>query len=253
MSGLRDTVNRTNPVASGSTTYFGILKYDSLVDASATVTPINTERVALQWAPLAFVKILNASTTAGIYPSEGGLTIGTGSSGTSIVLSGTPSLDPTGLVMMLGNVSNNADDYTFYKVVAWNGTNGITLNRAPAANPANLETFYWMIDCESLNALFIKAEFSAATGSADLIPIFFDTGRGPYGTSGVAVAQPRAFTGQLVTTVSQGFQTFTSQSGGAYYHAPVVSVNCAGAIAAKVRLDATPANSSLVSLWAAAS
>jgi hypothetical protein len=39
MSGLRDTVNRTNPAASGSTTYFGILKYDSLVDASATVTP----------------------------------------------------------------------------------------------------------------------------------------------------------------------------------------------------------------------
>lgn len=253
MSGLRDTVNRTNPVAGGSTTYFGILKYDSLIDVSATVTPLNTERVALQWGPLAFVKILNASVTAGEYPSEGGLTIGSGSSGTSIVLSGTPSLDPTGLVMVLGNVTNAADDYTFYKVVSWNGGTGITLNRAPAANPANLDPFYWMIDCESLNALFVKVEFSAATGSADLIPIFFDTGRGPYGTTGVTVAQPRAFTGQLTTVVSQGFQTFTSQSGGAYYHGPVLSVNCAGAIAAKIRLDATPANSSSVSLWAAAS
>ena len=253
MSGLRDTVNRTNPEASGSTTYFGILKYDSLVDASATVTPLNTERVALQWAPLAFVKILSTSSTAGEYPSEGGLTIGTGSSGTSIVLSGTPSLDPTGLLMLLGNVSNNPDDYTFYKVVAWNGSTGITLNRAPAANPSNGETFYWLIDCESLNALFIKAEFSVATGSADLIPIFFDTGRGPYGTSGVAAAMPRAFPGQMMTSACQGFSTFTTQTGATYYHGPVSSVNCAGAIGAKIRLDSAPSNSSLVSLWAAAS
>lgn len=258
MSGLRDTVNRTNPVASGSTTYFGTLKYDSLVDNDGVVTPLYTERVALQWAPLAFVKILSTSSTAGEYPAElnnvgGALKFGTGSSGASIVLDGTPAVDPTGFLMLFGNTTGSLADYTFYKVISWNGSTGVTLNRAPGANPSNGETFYWLIDCESLNALFIKAEFSVATGSADLIPIFFDTGRGPYGTSGVSVTMPRAFPGQMMTSACQGFSTFTTQTGATYYHGPVSSVNCAGAIGAKIRLDSAPSNSSLVSLWAAAS
>jgi hypothetical protein len=258
MSGLRDTVNRTNPTANyPTTTYFGIMKYPSLVDAdlnSGAGGPINTERVSLQWGPLSFGKIANAATATVDYPCEtlDGISGGTAvtvssSSGATVTLSGSMTWDPTGLLLMFVDVSVNANDYTWYRIIAQPSATTLTLNRAPAAIGAT-QAFKFLIDCENLNALFVKTEYSVSGATCDLIPAFYDTGRTPAGTP--AVRAPMRFTSGIISPSNNGDNTDSTQ--GSYYHGDAVSVNCAGATGAKIRLHTAPTSGN-VSIWACAS
>jgi hypothetical protein len=257
MSGLRDTVNRTNPSAGAGTTYFGILKYLALVDFDLNSNaggPLNTERVSLQWGPLSFVKICAAQTALGDYPCEtldgtiGGTAVTiTSNSGAVVTLSGTMTWDPTGLLIQVQNASGSTNDYTWYRIVAWNGSNQITLNRTPLASFSASDPFKFFIDCEHLNALFIKSEYSVSGATADLIPAFYDTGRTPAGTP--AARPSMRFPSGIVTPANNGVNTDNTSGG---YHGDAVSVNCAGAVGAKVRLHTAPTSGN-ISLWACAS
>lgn len=258
MSGLRDTVNRTNPTANyPTTTYFGIMKYPALVDAdlnSGAGGPINTERVSLQWGPLSFGVIASAVSAVGDYPCETlNGTIGntavtvSSTSGTTVTLSGSMTWNPTGLLLLFQDVAVNANDYTWYRIVDQPTASSLTLNRAPATISSGPVAFKFLIDCENLNALFVKTEYSVSGATCDLIPAFYDTGRTPAGTpAGRALMR---FPSGIVSPANNGDNT-DSTSGG--YHGDAVSVNCAGATGAKVRLHTAP-TSGTVSLWACAS
>lgn len=249
MSGIRSTVNRTNPVAGAGTNYHAVLQADSLIDA---VSPQMVERVGLQWGPLSFCKIAAAVTSLGDYPAEtldgsvGGTPVNvSSSSGVTLTMSGTMTWNPTGLLLMFQSLGTG-NDYTWYKVVAQPSGTTLTLNRAPATI-SSTSAFKFFIDCEGLNALFIKSEYSASTATCDLIPAFYDTGRTPAGTPAARAAY--RFPSTLVTPGNNGDNTDATSGG---YHGDAVSVNCAGATGAKVRLHAAPTSGN-VSLWACAS
>jgi len=258
MSGSRSTVNRTNPVAGAGTNYHAVLQADSLVDA---VSPQLVERVSIQWANLSFGIIGVTTLTPGDYPAEtttglpGGtaLQISSATGGAAaLTLVGTPTIDPTGMIILLLSMVNGSNSYQPFRITAWNGTTGLTLNRniPVTLSGADLSTngkFKFLIDCEGMNTLFIKTEYSGATVLADLIPSFYDNARTPAGV----VRIPMRFPGTLVTPNNQGHQTDITQSN--YYHADAISVNCVGALGAKVRLNSAPTNTGSVSIWAAAS
>lgn len=223
---------------------FSTFQHTSLVDGDT----LNTEKVALKWAPMRPVKIANQVTALGDYPSIGSVTIASGS-GTSITLSGAL---PAGagsavglLLIIMGSAANSANRWQTFKVIGHSG-NVLTLNRAlPAALTAG-DPYDLIVDCEDFNLMVIKPEFSASTTAADIIPGFCVGTRTPDEPTPTA-RSPIRINDRIVTLENQGFQGDTEES--SYWHGAAVSLACIGALGGKVRLHSISGGN--VSLWAA--
>lgn len=246
MSANRSSVKRL-VAATGDD--FSVFQHAALVDGGT----LTTERVALQWAPLQVVKIANQVTTAGDYPSRGSVTISTatavGSGTQTITLSGSlPAGSAVGLLLLLLDVTNSANQYQVFKIIGQSG-NVLSLNKYLPASltlPADNAKFALLIDCEGFNVLTVRGEYSANSNSCEVVPALY-AGIRTLAEPTPAVRAPIRVNDRIATLDNLTFQGDTEET--SYYHAESHSVSCIGALGAKVRLHTISGGN--VSLWAA--
>jgi hypothetical protein len=227
----------------------GTVGWTTLVEQTAIKVP----QGVVTTAPAGFIKIASTYATGGTdHPLEqtsasAAVTISSGST-TSVTFTAEFGFGvPTGLLLVLNAASNASNQYEVFKITDWNATTHVaTLNRALPASLTASDPYTLLIDTYGYGNLLIKTEYSTTTNTADLYSSFYDEPRDLASTPGKRA--PIRYFDILTTPENTGISTNVTQS--TYFHGTTRTVVCAGALGAKIRLNAVSAGS--VSLWAAA-
>lgn len=202
---------------------------------------------------------VNGVTAAGDYPASG--TVGTGSSGTTLKLAGTPDFEVPGLLVVITAASSGAGlgQWRLVKNIA---TDVVTVDGwAGGYVPANGDSYELLIDCRGRSTLLVRTEFEANDSTCVLVPVFFDHSRTPSlgaaaddGQLGLDTVRraPIQYLGREMYAAAQTRTVGDLGGSGAYFIGQTQPEDCRGAIGAKLWLKTAPGASKKVSAYACA-
>lgn len=233
---------------------------DLTQDATSNANRRQAEVFAWRGHPAQLVRVtpLVGVTTAGAYPLDGdGVADAASSTTLTLDAAGATAEDVTGLLLVMLTGAAGVQG-AVKRILDYNTSTRVATVSTWATTPAAGNTYALLLECSGRSQLIVKAEFEDATTTAQLYPVFYDVPREPTDTGGDAGLQgldtikraPRQFLGRRFDLFPvAGFTMGVEQSG--YFHAPVLSEDCRGALGAKLRLHTVPAGGKKISLWAA--